>query len=407
MAQITGRLTPWKIKTLTAPGRYADGGNLYVVVRDSGSKSFSFLYRWDGKPTEAGGGGCDAVSLKQARSWAAEGRGMLHESPPRNPKVVWQERKRAAQVPTFAQMAQEYVAGKARQWRSPRHRAEIAAQFQRDCKLIADKPVDAITTADVVRTIRALEQRAPVMATRLRGRIEQVLAAAQVLGHIDSDKRNPAAGRGHLSQVLSKPPPITHFRALPYCELPAVVAALRALRRDAPGAYCLPAYALEFLILTATRSGEARGARWDEIDLSERLWSLPAKRMKAHRPHQVPPSDGAMAILDVMRELRSGDLVFPGRNLHKPPSDKAFERLLRRLQCDCTAHGFRSSFRDWAGNETAFDRDTCEAALAHLVGTETERAYRRAHPLEKHRALLQAWDRYLACEAADVIALRA
>jgi integrase len=406
MTKTTERLTPWKIRALREPGRYADGGNLYAVVRPSGAKTWSLLYRWHGKPTEVGGGSCRDVKLATARAWAAEGRAMLHERPPRNPKVVWKAQKRASRTPTFAAMAEEYLDSKSRQWRSRKHKSQVRAVLQRNCQPIANKPVNEITASDVLQTIKAVLKRAPVTALRLRGRIEQVLAAAQALGHIDPDRRNPAVWRGHLDQLLPKRPRVEHLRTLPYAELRQFMTELRALRRDANGAYCITAYALEFAILTAARSGEVRLARWSEIDERQRLWSLPAGRMKANRPHQVPLSDGALAILKAMQAVRSSEWVFPGNGAN-PIGDKRFGRLLQRLQRTCTSHGFRSAFRDWAGNETSFDRETCEAALAHAVGDQTERSYRRGHALEKHRALLQAWSNYLADKPADVVALRA
>jgi integrase len=273
--------------------------------------------------------------------------------------------------------------------------------LQRDCKPIADKPVNAITTADVLQTIKAVHQRAPVTALRLRGRIEQVLAAAQALGHIDPDKRNPAIWRGHLDKLLPKRPPAVHLKALPYAELPQFMSKLRALRRGADGVYRVEVLALDFAILCAARSGEVRLARWSEIDPQQQLWSLPAARMKAHRPHWVPLSAAACAILDVMRELRCGDFIFSDDG-RKPIGDKRFERLLRRMDYNCNAHGFRSSFADWAADTTSADPATCEAALAHTFGSETRLSYRRGHPLAKHRALLAKWDKYLAGKPANV-----
>lgn len=406
MAQTMNRLTPWQVQALTKVGRHADGGNLFLVVRPSGARSWVFLFRWHGKPTEAGGGPCSSVSLKQARAWAAEGRAMLHENPPRNPKVVWKQLREATQVPTFAQMAEQYLDGKPRQWRSRRHRAQVHALLHRDCKPIANRPVNEIDTGDVLLVLKAVLKRAPSLAARLRGCVEQVLAAAQALGHIDPNQRNPASWRGHLDQLLPARFPAEHYPALPYSELPDFMAELRAQRRTVDGAYCLEAFALEFSILCAARPGEACGARWSEIDLPQRLWTVPAARMKSHRPHQVPLSDGAVEVLSALQGLRCSEFVFSADG-RKPIVTKRFERLLQRLQRPCTAHGFRSAFRDWAGNETSHSREVCEAALAHIVGNETERAYRRSRPLAKHRALLQAWDNYLAARPAEIIALRA
>jgi integrase len=393
MTETTKRLTPLAIKALKAPGRYADGGNLYVSVRDSGAKHWVFLYRWHGKPTEAGGGSIRDVSLQQARAWAADGRAMLAERPPRNPKLVWKEGKRST-VPTFAAMAKDYFESKSQQWRSAIHKRQVKTMLQVDCKPIADKLVNEITTDDVVRTVKAKQQAAPVTAIRLRGYIEQVLSAAQALGHIDHDRRNVATWRGHLDRLLPARPLVTHYAALPYAELPAFMTRLRALREDTTNSYYLASFGLEFSILCATRSTETMKARWSEIDLTRRIWTLLPHRMKSGRQHQVPLSDGAMAVLGEMRKIRVGEFVFP-RDAHKPIGSKRFERLLEHLKCDYTTHGMRSCFRDWAGNETQHDRATCEEALSHVVGDETERAYRRSHALEKHRQLLEAWSNYL------------
>jgi integrase len=403
MTRTTERLTWLQIKALDEPGRYSDGGNLYVVVHPGGTKTWAFLYRWRGERTkaghgkqiEAGGGSINDVSLKKARAWAAEGRAMLSERPSRNPVKVWQDGRKSL-TPTFSKMADEFFTSKSRGWRSSIHRAQVKRMLQRDCKPLADKPVDAITTDNVVQTVEAKLKTAPVSALRLRGYIEQVLARAQALGHIDQDRRNVALWRTHLDQVLPKRPPKTHFRALPYAELPAFMTELRALRQESGLTHYVAAFALELCILTATRANETLRAQWSEIDLAQRIWTLLSHRMKSGRPHQVPLSDGAVAVLDAMQRIRVGEFVFPGIKIHQPIGPKRFGRVLRLLiERNGTTHGFRSSFRDWAGNETAFPREVCEEALAHAVGDETERSYRRSLALEKHRALLQAWDDYL------------
>jgi integrase len=393
MAKTTERLTPWKIKALSEPGRHADGGNLYCLVRESGAKSWVFLYRWKGKPTEAGGGSINAVSLKQARAWAAEGRAMLAERPARNPQAVWKQQ--AGTVPTFAALAADYIEYKSREWRSPAWTKMVTTWLTTACDHLDDKPVSEITTADIVQTLRPLYQSAPTSAGRLRGHIEHILAGAQVLGHIVPDKRNVATWRHHLAKVLPKQRPVQHRPSLGYAEMPAFMTKLRTQRRDRDGRYFVAAYALEFLILTAARPGEVQGARWSEINEKQRLWSIPATRMKANRSHQVPLTDSALAILKVMRELRLGDLVFPGIDEHRPTSRKRLVRLLSRLEVAGTPHGFRSSFRDWAGDATNFPREIAEVALAHAVGDATERSYRRSHPLLKHRQLLEQWEAYL------------
>jgi integrase len=201
---------------------------------------------------------------------------------------------------------------------------------------------------------------------------------------------------------------VRHHAALAYDRVPELVAELHEARRGADGAYCVPVYALEFLILTATRSGEALGAQWSEVDLEARTWTLPAERMKSGRAHVVPLSATAIAIVEDMATIKTGDFVFPGFSRYRPIAGKAFERLLGRLgQSGITAHGFRSAFRDWAGDETSFSREVAEAALAHVVGDSVERAYRRSDALAKRRELMEAWAGYLGpAPEGNVVSIR-
>jgi integrase len=415
MAKTTELLSVLKIKNLTAPGRHSDGGGLYLVVRPGTStKSWTFLFRdpftrdkWgNGKPTECGLGSYPFVTAKQARAKAAEGRELLSENPPRNPKAVWAEQRRLGSIPTFAEMADEVIDLKATKWRSARHREQLQAALRKQCGPIADVRVDQIGTEDVLRVIQAYAKRAPSSALKLRGTIEQVLASAKARGFIDRHATNPAVWRDHLDQLLPSAPAPKHHAAMPYSELPAFVGRLRAARRDVEGRINVAAYALEFLILTAGRSGEVRLAEWTEIDLVAKRWTIPPERMKAGKPYTVPLTDGMLEILEAMRPLCRSDLIFPGTKPGQPLTGKSYERLLARLGAKCVAHGFRSSFRDWAGNETHADRETCEMALAHAVGNAVEQAYRRSHPLEKHRALLELWDRYLSPRTDNVVSLR-
>jgi integrase len=252
--------------------------------------------------------------------------------------------------------------------------------------------VDEIDTAAILDVLKSLWTAKPETASRLRGRIEAVLDAAKAQGHRSGE--NPAAWRGHLAHLLAKRTVLSrgHHAALPYADLPAFMAELRD--RDA-----MAALALEFCILTATRSGEVLGAEWAEIDLTAKVWTIPAARMKAAREHRVPLSDRAHAILAKLAEAKTSAFVFPGQRAGKPLSNMAMEMVLRRMKRDAvTVHGFRSAFRDWAGNETSFPREIAEAALAHVVGDKAEQAYRRGDALEKRRALMSAWASH--CETA-------
>jgi integrase len=239
-----------------------------------------------------------------------------------------------------------------------------------------------------------------VTASRLRGRIEKVLDAAKAKGFRQGE--NPARWRGHLDHLLAKQTKLTrgHHAAMPYERVAAFIGRLR--ESDS-----LTALALEFCILTAARSGEVLGMRWSEVDLEKKVWTVPAHRMKAGREHRVPLSERAVAILKPLAEIKTGDFVFPGQPKNRPLSDRAMNATLPRMKANATVHGFRSSFRDWAGNETHFPREVVETALAHAIGSEVERAYRRSDALAKRRDLMEAWANYCdPTRTAKVLQLR-
>jgi integrase len=264
------------------------------------------------------------------------------------------------------------------------------------CEPIRKLPVDRIHTEAVLSVLKPLWGRAPETASRLRGRIEAVLDAAKAKGHIGRNEANPAQWRGHLDKLLPKPTKLArgHHAAMPYADVPAFIAEIR--RRPATAAR-----ALEFCILTAARSSETMQARWQEVDLDAKIWAVSAARTKAGREHRVPLSDRAAAILHEMKGAASGDYVFPGQRPGRPMSNMALEMFLRRIQSEFTTHGFRSSFRDWAGNETSFARELAEHALAHVIGDKAEQAYRRSDALARRRELMDAWARHCEGGAAD------
>jgi len=289
------------------------------------------------------------------------------------------------------------------QWRNDKHIAGWKMTLTTHAAPIRDKRVNEITTDDVIAVLKPLAVDRPETASRLRGRIERVLDAAKAKGFRSGE--NPARWRGHLDHLMAKRQKLSrgHHAALPFADLPAFVERLQA--RDA-----MAALALEFLILTAARTGEVIGARWSEIDLEAKVWTVPAQRMKAGRVHRVPLSERAVAILEKAKESRTNDYVFPGPGKDRPLSTNALRALLIRLGVDVTAHGFRSSFRDWAGEVSTFPREVAEAALAHTVGDATERAYRRGDALEKRRRLMNAWAAFLArggAKQANVTPIRA
>jgi integrase len=387
MAQLTNRLSAAKVAKETKPGMYADGGGLYLRIskgRNSG-KRWVLIYRRpkDGKRCEMGLGGVAAVTLARARAKAAEAR--VHISDGRDPRTV---KDSAIQMPTFGEMADRHIAAMEPNWRNPKHRAQWKMTLEVYAKPLRAKPVDQITTADVLEVLQPIWQKIPETASRVRGRIENVLDAAKVLGFRSGE--NPAAWRGHLKLILPARRTLTrgHHRAMPIDDLPEFM--LRLSQREAVAARCL-----EFAILTAARSGEALGARWKEIDVKNKVWTVPATRMlKSDREHRVPLIERTLAILQELESVRddaSNPFVFPGQRRDKPLSDMALEMLLRRMKVTDTVHGFRSTFRDWAGNRTSFPRELAEHALSHQIGDKVEQAYRRDDALERRRPLMDAW----------------
>jgi integrase len=308
-----------------------------------------------------------------------------------DPIEVRREQKAMApvrQVPTFGEFADRYIKAHRSSWRNEKHIGQWQTTLATYAAPIRDKAVDEVTREDVLAVLKPIWTTKNETASRLRGRIEAVLDAAKAEGLRQGE--NPAAWKGNLKHSLPKRQKLQrgHHPAMAYEKVPAFVQALRA--RDATAAR-----ALEFLILTAARSGEVLGTHWGEVDLERGIWTVPAARMKAGREHRVPLSDRAKAVLEEMETVRAGDLVFPGRG-GRSMSNMAMEMLLRRMKADeVTVHGFRSSFRDWAAEETPFPREIAEAALAHVVGDSTERAYRRGDALERRRELMQAWAHFL------------
>jgi integrase len=256
------------------------------------------------------------------------------------------------------------------------------------CEHLRGKPVSEVSTDDVLKVLKPLWATKAETASRLRGRIERVLDFARARGQRSGE--NPARWRGHLDAILPRRAKLTrgHHKALPFQAVPKFMAQLRERKGTAPRA-------LEFAVLTAGRSGEVLGARWDEMDLEAKVWTVPARRMKAGREHRVPLSSRTVEILHAMQEMRTSEYVFPGSKQGRPLSVMALEMVLRRMKVDATVHGFRSAFRDWVGERASFPRELAEAALAHLVGDAVERAYRRGDALEKRRELMETWARFV------------
>lgn len=401
MAVILNRLTARKVATIKAPGRHADGGGLYLVVGEKGSRSWVFLYRRAKKMNEVGLGSAVDVTLAEAREKAATFRRLVGEGG--DPLAAKREREAKAAAlraeATFGEVADSFIELNKPSWKNDKHAGQWevtvgdrpAKRPAATAKALRDLPVARITTADVLKILSPIWHLKPETAKRVRGRIEAVLDAASARGLRTGE--NPARWRGHLDKLLPKPKKLSrgHHAAMPFEDVPALIAGLRAV-----GA--VSSIALEFTILTASRTSEVRGARWGEFDLDAHVWTVPAERMKSGRPHRVPLSPRAVAILETMASAKSATgLVFPNPRTGRELSVMALAMELRRRSDEhVTVHGFRSSFRDWAGEKTHFAREVAEAALAHVVGDETERAYRRGDALEKRRRLMDAWAEY--CE---------
>lgn len=401
MGMARHKLTDSKIRTLTS-GIHSDGDGLYLKVQPGGTRSWTFIWKRFGRRREIGlgpyGNGARHVSLATARAKAEEARQIVGRGG--DPKTDMAERRAAIAVVTFKHVADEYILTMQAKWRGRATLANWRRCVDIYCAPVHKVPIDKLSTDDVVRVLRPLWHDKIETATKVRERIKLVLDHAKARGLRSGD--NPATWRGHLDQILPAHSKLdrSHHAAMPYADVPAFLQRLR-------GAGGVGARALEFAILTAVRSGEARGARWSEIDLDAKVWTIAATRMKSEKAHRVPLSDRALEIVYEMKATALSDLVFPGQRDNRPLSDMTMLKALKTAGGgEFTVHGFRSSFRDWTSEETNFQRETAEAALAHALGDSTERAYRRGDALEKRRALMTAWASYCAGEGgANVVAI--
>ena len=390
MTRRVGKLSARAVATLSTPGRHGDGAGLYLSISRDGQtlrKRWVYLYTRGGRLREMGLGGAPEVPLAEARE--ARGRWAAALRAGDDPIGLRRAEKAASRgIPTFGGMADEVIAAKQAEWKNQKHRDQWVMTLRDYAAPLRPRPVNEINTDDVLAVLRPLWASRPETAARLRGRIEHVLDAARAKGFREGV--NPALWRGHLDKLLTKQSKVErgHHAAMPYARVPAFLAKVR--ERDA-----VAALAIEFTVLTAARTGEVLGAVWDEIDLDQKVWTIPAARMKAGRQHRVPLSAAAVTILKKIQKIRVGNYVFPSRKPDRPLSNMAMEMVLRRMKIEnATMHGFRSSFRDWVGNETDFQREVAEAALAHVVGDAAEQAYRRGDALEKRRAMMDAWAIY-------------
>jgi integrase len=405
----TGKLSAVEVAKAKGPAVLHDGGGLYLRVSATSTKSWVFRFQLDGKRRDMGLGPFPDISLAEARLKASAHRRQRHEGiDPLDAKAAQRQALRisVAKGRTFRECAVEFIEKNRAGWRNAKHRQQwentLATYVY---PTLGDLPVSAIDAGLVVQVLDSIWTEKPETASRVRGRIEAVLDAATVRGFRQGP--NPAQWKGNLAHVLPAPAKVrkvAHHAALPFDEMPVFLEALQ-------GRNGMAARALEFTALTAARTGEALGARWGEIDLGAKVWTVPAARMKAGREHRVPLSDAALAVLGNVQPLgllRDGKAdpgapVFPGPRRALPMSNMTMLMLLRRMKRDdLTAHGFRSSFSDWAAERTAYPREVVEMALAHAIENKVEAAYRRGDLFEKRRQLMEAWARF--CTAPETTA---
>ena len=389
----TGKLTARDIQHAKRRGYYNDGGGLYLRVAEGGSKSWMFRFKAGGRLREMGWGSIATLSLKEAREKARECRKLrLDGIDPIDQRKATRTAAAlsAAKVITFKEAAVAYVATHRDTWKNDKHRNQwLSTVATYAYPTLGALPVQAIDVDLVLEVLQPIWKVKTETASRLRGRIEKILAWATARKFRQGE--NPARWRSHLDQLLPRPGKVQnveHHTALPYIAINAFMAELRQIGGAA-------AQALEFTILTATRTSEVLGAKWQEIDFAERVWTIPGERMKAGREHRVPLPDRAFAIIEERERVRESEFVFAGGKTGRPLSNMAMMMMLRRMgRGDLTVHGFRSSFRDWAAETTNFPRDVCEMALAHTIDSRVEAAYRRGDLFRKRRQLMEAWARY-------------
>ena len=390
---------------LGAAGYYPDGGGLYLQVskspqatdespvKEPPAKSWVFRFALNKSRREMGLGSLRFVSLADARAQAMQCRRLVQEG--KDPIIERQAAQATAvaarqALMSFDACAEAYIASHRDGWRNAKHAQQWEATLRQYASpVVGALPVAAVELSHVVRILEPIWRSKTETASRLRGRIESVLSWATVRGYRQGD--NPARWRGHLDQLLPIPSKVNgreHHAALPYKTVPTFVARLRSQ-------VGMGARALEFVILCAARSGEAREASWAEVDIDTRVWTVPANRMKAGREHRVPLSDAAWALLPSSSSRNPSDLLFPSQK-GAALSDMTLTAVMRRMQVDAVPHGFRSSFRDWCAEQTDYPREVAEMALAHAIGDKVEAAYRRGDLFEKRTVLMQVWADFCA-----------
>jgi integrase len=393
----TGKLTTLKVNRITEPGRYGDGGGLWLQVSPTGTKAWIFRYKFLGRQTHMGLGPLADIGLSDARGRARAARVALLDgidplAQKRDRRAV--ARAEVAKLVTFKEAAQAYIAAHKAGWKNEKHAAQWPSSFEAYVyPVIGSLSVAGVETSHVMKILEPIWQEKTETAARTRGRIEAVLDWARSRHYRAGD--NPARWKGHLDNLLpskAKLRRVKHQPAMPFQDVPGFMAELRAI--DA-----VSARALELTVLTAVRTGATTGALWSEIDLVNGIWTVPGTRAGTklrQDEHRVPLSKRAVELLRAVPRERGNDHVFLGGKKGKGLTNMAMLEMLQRRYPDLTVHGFRSSFKDWASESTNFPDIVSEMALAHVIKDEVQAAYRRGELMEKRRRLMQAWDGYCA-----------
>lgn len=386
------KLTALAVQRLNKKGRYADGGGLYLQVSSSGTKSWLFRYMLDGRSHEMGLGPLDLVPLAEARERSYSCRKLLLDG--KDPMAVRESERQArrletAKTMTFRECAIAYIDAHAGEWRNDKHISQWRNTLETYAHpIVGDLSVQSIDQDLVLKVLQPIWTTRTETASRLRGRIESILDWASVRKLRQGD--NPARWRGHLDKLLPRPSKIAphkHHPALPIDDTSDFIRKIQKMET-------VGARALEFLILTVVRTGGILGARWDEINWKDAIWTVPGERMKGGQIHRVPLTARMMEILHEMNASKRGELIFPGRKKGKPLSNMALVEIMRGLKRSEVPHGFRSTFKDWAAERTNFPNEVTEMALAHTISNKVEAAYRRGDLFLKRRKLMEAWTQF-------------
>ena len=379
-------LSVQRIWGLTAPGRYFDGNGLYIQVTETGAQSWIQRLSIRGKVRQVGHGSYPLVSLAEARAKALEFRKVARAGG--DPLA---DRRRT--VPTFAEAAQAVIEIQSPAWRNQKHKAQWMSTLEAYAfPKLGRRAVDAITSGDILAVLMGIWHEKPETARRVRQRINTVMRWCVAEGHCEHN----VAGDDLKGALPRQRPKTEHFLALPYSEVPGAIERVRESNAAPHSKLCF-----EFIALTACRSGEVRGARWEEFDLEHRVWEIPASRMKAGASHRIPLSERALQVVQEAAKLKCSHLVFPSRT-GRVLSDNALSKLLRELGIPGTVHGLRTSFRVWSSEKTHAPREVLEASLAHAIKDKAEAAYARSDLLEKRRPVMEAWAAFLARKKAAV-----